>query len=115
MEFAWGHSIALLCCDNLLYTIRGAMNVDVVLWFGTLEVSSDLYRSRAIKLVHGSSQSSVYSGDLEMTCMEIAVEANLLAGSYVPLHCSGFPMRPNGYKLQTTSPYEMRHATGYGT
>lgn len=30
-------------------------------------------------------------GDLEMTCIEITVEAHLLAeSSYVPLHSSGF-------------------------
>lgn len=46
-------------------------------------------------------------GDLEMTCIEIDVEAHLLAESYVPLHSSGFPMHPNGYKPQTTSPDEI--------
>lgn len=29
-------------------------------------------------------------GALEMTCIEITVEAHLLAESYVPLHSSGF-------------------------
>lgn len=42
-----------------------------------------------------------------MTCIEIAVEVHLLAESYVPLHSSGFPMHPNGYKSHTTSPDEI--------